>query len=87
MAVAKSPLRAIKRHCQECSGGFKGTIWCTCHGEDGTECPLWPFRTGLRPATAAAKFGSHVVDPAAMPTNEVCLDDLPANPRKWRPGA
>ena len=80
----QSPLRAIKQFCQKCSGGFKGAAWCTSTGLDGTLCPLWPFRFGYRPATAAAKFGSHVVDPGAMPTNEVSLDNLPANPRKWK---
>lgn len=40
-----TPLKAIRKHCLECSGdSFKHAR--ECHLRD---CPLWPYRMGHRP--------------------------------------
>ena len=68
-----TPIRAIGKHCIECSGGVvKNALWCPV-----TNCTLWPYRLGARPSTVAAKYCPELVDPAAHPGPEVNVDDLP----------
>ena len=40
-----SPLKAIRAHCIECSGGAKQEVAACII----TECPLYPFRLGTNP--------------------------------------
>ena len=41
----RSPIKAIRAHCIECSGGKVGEVKkCTAY-----RCPLWPFRMGKNP--------------------------------------
>lgn len=40
-----TPIKAIRQHCIECSGGSKQECReCTIQ-----DCPLWPFRMGHNP--------------------------------------
>jgi hypothetical protein len=74
----RSPLKAIRRYCLACAdGNGKYVTWCPCDGLHSGGCPLWPYRLGIRPATACARFPALVV-PSMMPTATVCLDDLPS---------
>ena len=42
----KTPIRAIRENCIECSGGsFSEVRHCVIH-----MCPLYPYRMGKRPA-------------------------------------
>ena len=66
------PLVAVRKHCLDCSGGLiKYRKWCPC-----TDCPLWPYRFGMRPKTAKRRYGSEIMDPKRMPPASVCLDNL-----------
>jgi len=68
-----SPIKAIRQHCVECSGGvFKHVLWCPV-----ASCTLWPYRLGSRPSTVRAKYCPELVDPAAQPGDSVGMDDLP----------
>ena len=68
-----TPVKAIRRHCIECSGGtFKNVLWCPV-----TSCTLWRYRLGGRPATVAAKHCPELVDPAVQPGPDVDVDTLP----------
>jgi len=49
-----SPLRAIRRFCRICAGAPRDVRDCTAE-----HCPLWPFRFGVKPETAA-KRGENV---------------------------
>lgn len=40
-----TPVKAIKKHCLDCSGGFKKEVR-ECIIQD---CPLYPFRLGKNP--------------------------------------
>lgn len=42
---AKSPMRAIREKCLDCSGGSSNEVK-TCEVRD---CPLWKFRSGRNP--------------------------------------
>ena len=76
--MSKSPLKAIRAKCIDCCGdNAKAVKWCTCHGQDGTDCPLWPYRFGKRPRTAHRIHGDQVMCPELMPDGSVDLDDLP----------
>lgn len=75
--IVHNPLKAIRRHCVECSGGSaKGVGYCTSDGTHATRCDLWPYRFGRRPRTAAKMYGERFLDPAQMPDGQTCLDDL-----------
>ena len=50
----KTPIRAIREYCLECSGGSNVEVKL-CALE---RCPLYAFRFGVRPATAAKRFAS-----------------------------
>lgn len=54
--IDNSPLKAIKRHCYECSGYNRNEA----NNCELVECPLWPFRFGKRPKTVLGKRGSLV---------------------------
>ena len=53
------PLRAIRAHCRECSGGNVGEIR-RCRVYD---CALWPHRMGMRGNTLA-KHRPELLDPS-----------------------
>jgi len=75
---AYTPLRAIREHCLDCSGGsFKSVQWCPCDGVHSTRCDLWPYRFGMRPASLRAKYGPGLVTPEAMPPANRDEDHLP----------
>jgi hypothetical protein len=63
----------------------KAVAYCPCDGVDSSRCPLWPYRFGVRPETAAAKHGRQSVMPKEMPPSEVNLDELPAKVRATKP--
>ena len=85
MRRARTPIKAIREYCVDCSETAKTIAYCPCDGLHSTWCPLWVFRFGIRPETAAEKYGKHVVTPGLMPGANVNIDDLPANPVAWRP--
>ncbi len=69
-----SPLKAIRRHCVECSGDNAQEVkHCP-----GSTCLLWPYRFGQMPQTAIAK--SKPADPDLAPVKP--LRDGPAWPVK-----
>ena len=44
MSVNRSPLKAIRNKCLDCSGGMRNEVrLCAMKS-----CPLWPFRSGHR---------------------------------------
>jgi hypothetical protein len=74
-----TPGHAIRKHCLGCSGGNATyVLWCTCDGIHSSRCHLWPYRLGIRPATALTKYPA-LVTPEAMPPATTCLDDLPTS--------
>ena len=85
MNQVRTPLRAIRQYCVDCSETAKTIAWCLCDGVHSTWCPLWPYRFGLRPETARQKYGNHIMSPELMPGAEASIDDLPNNPAAWRP--
>lgn len=71
------PLQAIRKTCLDCSAGSAKCVkWCPCDGIHSTRCDLWPWRFGIRPETAAEKYGPDLLDPARMPGADVALEDL-----------
>ena len=49
--VSRSPLKAIRKNCLDCSGNSSKEVeLCVI-----PECPLYPFRFGISPDTAAKK--------------------------------
>ena len=70
-----SPLRAIRKHCQDCGGSANVVKFCTCDGVNSTRCDLWPYRFGKRPETAAKKYGQWALDPRQMPPASVSQED------------
>lgn len=67
-----TPLKAIRAKCRDCCcGSVKAARWCP-----ATECPLWPFRLGVRPATARKRYGADLMDPDRMPDSTVPLESL-----------
>ena len=76
---ARSPLVAIRAKCTDCSCGSARAIrFCTMDGVNSTWCDLWPFRFGLRPATARRRYGPQFVTPGVLPDASVNLDDCRA---------
>jgi hypothetical protein len=68
-----TPLRAIRAKCRDCScGSTRYVKQCP-----STDCPLWTFRFGLRPATARRRYGPDLMDPCRMPESTVPLETLP----------
>ncbi len=66
-------LSVVRKHCLECSGdSFKAVLWCPV-----SDCNLWRFRLGVKPATLRAKHGPALVTPRLMPPATVDLDNLP----------
>lgn len=51
MAEIKSPLKAIKAKCLDCSGDYVSEV----KGCPITDCPLYPFRLGKNPYLAGKK--------------------------------
>ena len=83
----ETPLKVIRQKCLDCSLSFKMVAYCPANGVHSSRCSLWLYRFGMRPETAAEKYGRHVVTPRLMPDSSVCLDDLPANAADWRPSS
>ena len=77
MTNALSPMKAIRAKCLDCSGTAKVVKYCTADGINSTPCPLWLFRFGRRPATAAARFGKEFLSPGELPPASVLLESLP----------
>ena len=74
-----TPIRAIRAKCLDCcSGSHKAVKFCACDGVNSTECPLWPFRFGVRPATARKRFGAKLLSPKAMPDANLELSQCQA---------
>ena len=44
MSVNRSPLKAIRNKCLDCSGGMRNEVRLC----PQKTCPLWPFRSGHR---------------------------------------
>ena len=71
-----NPLHAIRKHCVECAGTANLVKWCSCHENNPcSNCTLWPYRFGVRPATAAKTHGNHVMDPDLMPPDSVLAEE------------
>jgi len=79
MKQTKTPLRAIREHCLDCSGGSsKCVTWCPRDGVHSTWCSLWLYRFGIRPASALRRYGDRVITPEKIPVAGVNLDNLPS---------
>ena len=72
-----SPLRAIRLKCLDCCGTAKAVKFCTADGVHSTRCPLWPLRFGVRPATAAKRYGDAFLTPGRLPDARTPLAGLP----------
>ena len=81
----RDPLKAIRANCLDCSGTAKAVTWCSCDGLHSGWCDLWPYRFGRRPATIRQRVNPALVTPEMMPPANANLDDLPADPRRYRP--
>jgi hypothetical protein len=83
-------LKAVRKKCLDCSGTYKAVKWCPCDGLHGSPCALWPLRFGIRPETARRRYGERFLDPAAMPSGNVPLEDVdadaPASPTARKEG-
>ena len=72
-----TPIQAIRKHCLDCCCGRSQVVkFCTCDGLNSTRCHLWPYRFGMRPATAAKKYGEWLLDPNRMPSADVVQGGL-----------
>lgn len=68
--------KAIRQRCLDCHGGSrKGVKFCPADGVNSSWCPLWPYRFGINPETAAARYGEAFVTPGALPDSNVELED------------
>jgi hypothetical protein len=72
-----SPLQVIRQKCLDCSGTTKTVKYCTCDGINSLKCPLWTYRFGIRPASAATKYGKQFVTPGELPDSNTNIEDLP----------
>jgi hypothetical protein len=71
-------MKAIRLNCLDCSGDSpKSVLWCGSDGLHSPRCHFWPYRFGSRPETIAERYGPTLVTPDAMPSANVCEDDLP----------
>ena len=51
MTTIKTPIKAIRSKCLDCSGGQPGEVrLCPIEA-----CPLWPYRMGRRPGKATGE--------------------------------
>ena len=88
MTKRKPPLQAIRATCLDCCcGSVKYVRFCPCDGQHGSECPLWLYRFGMRPATAARKCGERFLDPAQMPDADVPLEECGRTERDKPPAS
>jgi hypothetical protein len=73
----KYPLKAIREHCLDCAdGNVQYVKYCPTDGVHSSRCPLWPFRFGVMPTTAAKRHGIEFVVPSLMPPANANLEDL-----------
>ena len=71
--MEKSPIKAIRSKCLDCTSGSTKTIkYCTI-----CNCPLWSYRFGIRPKTAKNKHGKELMLPEKIPDSKIPLKDLP----------
>jgi len=71
-----TPVITIRKHCLGCcNGSFKAVKYCTCDGITSTRCELWPYRFGMKPATAKKRYGARFVTPGALADAEVEIED------------
>lgn len=70
-----NPLRAIRAKCVDCAETNRYIKYCTCDGVNGSVCPLWPYRFGIRPVTAKSKYGAEFVTPGALPDSITAIED------------
>ncbi|MHC4405914.1 MAG: hypothetical protein ACYTG0_40245 [Planctomycetota bacterium] len=84
MRTVRTPVKAIREYCLDCSATSKGVMWCSCDGKHSTWCPLWPYRFGMRPETARQKYGDQLLDPEQMPDANKPLEELPVSPSRGR---
>jgi hypothetical protein len=66
MSEYKSPLKAIRDNCVDCSGGtLKEVRNCVIHN-----CPLYPFRMGRNPNRSRNIINEHSENPLSIAENE-----------------
>lgn len=80
--MAATPLSAMRQKCLDCSDTVKMVAYCTLDGIHSNACPLWPYRFGVRPQSAAAKYGVALITPKLMPTCGTPIENLP-NPAEY----
>jgi hypothetical protein len=71
-----STIKAIRAKCLDCSQTRKAVMFCPCDGTHGTACPLWRYRFGVRPGTAARRYGRRFLIPEQMPAADAALESL-----------
>jgi hypothetical protein len=59
-AKSLSPLKAIKAHCLDCSGGSRKEV----QGCEIADCPLYPYRLGKNPRRR--EFGQKTPEKAGV---------------------
>jgi len=71
-----SPLAAIRKKCMDCGTTSKYVAFCTCTpgGDNGTPCPLWPYRFGKRPKSVLRTKFAPLMDPDNIPDSLVELE-------------
>jgi len=71
-----TPVRAIRAKCLDCCcGSSKSVKFCTADGINSSKCSLWPYRFGMRPATAARKLGRKFLKAGELPPSDVPLEE------------
>lgn len=73
VASPKTPLGAIRAKCLDCCRtSLKGVRYCP-----ATDCGLWPHRFGVRPATAAKRYGADLLRPDRIADHLIPAEELP----------
>ena len=82
--MTKPPTRAkaIRLKCLDCGTTSKAVKFCTSDGKLSTQCPLWPYRFGCGPATAAKRHGSEFVTTGALPPPSTDIEECQKGPRR-----
>lgn len=74
--MTQRPLKAIRSKCLDCCcGSAKSVKFCTSDGINSRACSLWPYRFGIRPATALKKYGRKFLNPRKLPPHDVPLEE------------
>ena len=70
------PLKAIRKHCLDCCcNSAKSVKFCTCDGINSSRCDLWPYRFGMRPATAKRKLGRKFLQAGELEPPDVPIEE------------